>query len=114
MRAWKAFLHYNIHSDRKDFVLKKGRPGDVEIINGLVTLVDAVCIKFEPIALTGSTVPAWVNENVDMDMMQAIFDELWDKGLRPKEYASQGVIDKMAAHLQDMRKIAFKRLGIEP
>jgi len=43
-------------------------------------------------------------------MFQAIFEALWEFGLRPKSRRFEQETDLMKAHLEDMRRIAFKFL----
>jgi hypothetical protein len=42
------------------------------------------------------------------DETQQLFNELWNAGFRPPHYAGSEAIEKQAAHLEDMRRIAFK------
>lgn len=45
---------------------------------------------------------------------QTLMDDLWQAGLRPTEgRGSAGSLRATESHLADMRKIAFKKLGIE-
>lgn len=45
---------------------------------------------------------------------QKLMDDLWDCGLRPSEGSgSAGAMKKTENHLQDMRMIAFHKLGIK-
>ena len=45
---------------------------------------------------------------------QLLMDELWRCGLRPTEgTGSAGAMAAVEKHLADMRKIAFKKLGVE-
>ncbi len=44
---------------------------------------------------------------------QMLMDTLWDCGIRPSEGSgSAGALAAVQKHLEDMRKIAFKYLGI--
>ncbi len=48
------------------------------------------------------------------DEAQELMDELWRCGLRPSEgTGSAGSLAATERHLEDMRKIAMKQLGIE-
>lgn len=48
------------------------------------------------------------------DAAQELMNSLWECGLRPGQGAgSAGQLETMKAHLEDMRKIAFKFLKIE-
>ena len=45
---------------------------------------------------------------------QILMDDLWNAGLRPTEGSgSAGSLRATEKHLEDMRKIAFKNIGIE-
>lgn len=45
---------------------------------------------------------------------QGLMDELWKCGLRPTEsHGSTGQLGAVQAHLNDMRKLAFKAVGVE-
>ena len=56
------------------------------------------------------TSPAMV---LEPNEAQQIMNELWKVGLRPKDgEGSSAQINSMKEHLADMRKIAFKKLGI--
>lgn len=45
---------------------------------------------------------------------QSMMDTLWDCGIRPSEGSgSAGAMAATQKHLDDMRSIAFKKLGIE-
>lgn len=47
------------------------------------------------------------------DQMQAFIDTLWGLGLRPKDRRFEKEIDLQAAHLQDMRRIAFAAMDMD-
>jgi hypothetical protein len=50
---------------------------------------------------------------IGRDEAQVLMDDLWFAGLRPTEgTGSAGALAAVQSHLQDMRKIAFKKLGI--
>lgn len=45
---------------------------------------------------------------------QVLMDDLWSCGLRPTEdKGSAGTLSATEKHLDDMRKIAFKKIGID-
>lgn len=51
--------------------------------------------------------------NIDQTEAQILMDDLWSAGIRPTEGAgSAGSLKATQNHLEDMRKIAFKRLSI--
>lgn len=46
---------------------------------------------------------------------QALIDALWSAGLRPTQgKQSEGAMNAQAAHLSDMRALAFAKLKVEP
>lgn len=50
---------------------------------------------------------------LDMDAAQCLMDDLWNCGLRPTEgTGSAGALKAVENHLQDMRKLLFKKEGI--
>lgn len=50
---------------------------------------------------------------LEIQSAQTLIDELWNCGLRPSEgTGSAGSLAATEKHLTDMRKIAFKKLGI--
>lgn len=52
---------------------------------------------------------------IDIDEAQKLIDELWHCGLRPSEGSgSAGQLASTQRHLEDMRTVAFKKLGINP
>lgn len=51
---------------------------------------------------------------IEKSQAQKFMDDLWDCGLRPSEGSgSAGAMKKTEEHLQDMRMIAFHKLGIK-
>ena len=51
---------------------------------------------------------------INQETGQELMNSLWECGLRPAQAAgSAGQLDTMKAHLEDMRKVAFKFLKIE-
>ena len=50
---------------------------------------------------------------IDTDKAQVLMDDLWNCGLRPTEGSgSAGALRAVEHHLEDMRKIALKKLSI--
>lgn len=50
---------------------------------------------------------------LSIEQAQTLMDDLWNCGLRPTEGAgSAGAMRAVEKHLEDMRKIAFLRLGM--
>lgn len=46
--------------------------------------------------------------------LQSMANALWDAGIKPKQgHGSHGEIQAVRGHLDDMRKIAFHKLGID-
>jgi len=51
---------------------------------------------------------------ISQETAQELINSLWECGLRPAQGAgSAGQLETMKAHLEDMRKIAFKFLKLE-
>ena len=51
---------------------------------------------------------------LEIQAAQTLMDELWKCGLRPSEgTGSAGSLAATEKHLKDMRKITFKKLGID-
>lgn len=51
---------------------------------------------------------------LEVSSAQYLMDTLWECGLRPSEGSgSAGAMLAVESHLSDMRKIAFKKLGIQ-
>lgn len=111
MRDWKTYLRYNPNYDSHDLVIRRGRAGDVAMSNGEMVRIDAASIKLETITMTEPSVPAWVNENVDMQMLQSIMDGLWENGIRPSGYVGTEAVAAMREHISDLRAIALKVTG---
>jgi hypothetical protein len=52
--------------------------------------------------------------SLSVTQAQTLMDDLWNAGLRPTEGSgSAGSLRATESHLNDMRKIAFKKLGVE-
>ena len=52
--------------------------------------------------------------SIGIDEAQTLMDDLWAAGLRPTEGSgSAGSLRATERHLNDMRKIVFKKLGID-
>ena len=80
------------------------------------TIVDVRSLIAKPLEFTdyqpGSVVDPFIR--LEIQTAQQLMDELWQCGLRPTEgTGSAGSLRATEKHLQDMRKIAFKKLGIE-
>lgn len=110
---WKAKFHYDHWNDSIDWVVTKGRPGNMIVSNGVANMVDPSYLKLEILTTPDFKDGKHVNKNVDPQLLQVLMDSLWERGLRPKDYVSQGVIDRMESHLKDMRIIAFSALKIK-
>lgn len=51
--------------------------------------------------------------SIELNEAQMLMNDLWDCGLRPSEgTGSAGAMKAVQNHLEDMRKIVFKKLGI--
>ena len=52
--------------------------------------------------------------SIDHKAAQVLMDDLWSCGIRPTEgRGSAGALTATEKHLNDMRKIAFKQIGIK-
>lgn len=49
---------------------------------------------------------------IEYKAAQALLDSLWSAGLRPKDVGTAGQLGATERHLEDMRKIAFAKLGV--
>jgi hypothetical protein len=48
------------------------------------------------------------------DAAQVLMDDLWNSGIRPTEGAgSAGAMRAAERHIEDLRKIAFKVIGVD-
>ena len=99
-----------------DRVRAKGSPwaGGVEIaafgsLNNGDTRVATV--QWETIADNAEMKPLLV---IRMEQAQVLMDDLWNAGVRPTEGAgSAGAMRAAEKHIADLRRVAFKALGIE-
>lgn len=71
----------------------------------------------------GATEPEPVDERIDPEPLvkfspevaQSLMDQLWENGFRPKAVMTADATNRaQAEHLDDMRTIAFAKLGIDP
>jgi hypothetical protein len=105
-----AILNYD------DKVRAKGSPwaGGVEIaafgrLNNGDTKVATV--QWETITESAEMKPLLV---IRMEQAQVLMDDLWNAGVRPTEGAgSAGAMRAAEHHIADLRRVAFKALGIE-
>lgn len=52
--------------------------------------------------------------DLPMERAQRLMDMLWEAGLRPVAgKQSEGVVSAQSRHLEDMRALAFTKLGVE-
>ena len=59
-------------------------------------------------------VPVDPTFHLGRDEAQTLMDDLWNAGFRPTEgTGSAGSLRATEKHLDDMRRIAFKHLGVE-
>ena len=72
-------------------------------------LMVAKPVEFERVQAGAYLPPALV---LEPDAAQVLMDELWRAGIRPSEIGTAGHLSATQAHLQDMRAIAFHKLGI--
>ena len=60
----------------------------------------------------GFSMPPEPTMRLHDDVAQALVNQLWDMGIRPAQ-AQQGPDSGVQKHLEDMRVIAFHKLGIQ-
>ena len=51
--------------------------------------------------------------SLHLEAAQELMDELWRCGLRPTEVGTAGELAAVRYHLQDMRALAFTRIGVD-
>lgn len=69
-------------------------------------------IQWETIAESAAMKPTLA---IRMDQAQVLMDDLWNAGVRPTDGAgSAGAMRAAERHIQDLRAVAFKALGIAP
>jgi hypothetical protein len=68
-------------------------------------------VQWETIADTAMMKPLLA---IRMEQAQVLMDDLWNAGVRPTEGAgSAGSMRAAQDHIKDLRRVAFKALGIE-
>lgn len=68
-------------------------------------------LQWEPIAENAEMKPLLT---IRMEQAQVLMDDLWNAGVRPTEGAgSAGAMRAAEHHIADLRRVAFKALGIE-
>lgn len=72
-------------------------------------------IKFEERPEEGLIIkPLAVISSRNTEVLQNLFNDLWREGFRPADgTGNAGHLEAIQGHLDDMRKIAFRKLGIE-
>lgn len=71
-------------------------------------------LKFKELAGYDRYLPSESFLDIDINEAQKLMDDLWDCGLRPSEgTGSAGALAATQKHLNDLRKIAFNKLGIK-
>lgn len=68
-------------------------------------------IVFREIDFSSYTIPDPALE-LSTDSAQALFDELYRLGFRPKEEGTAGQVSAMSAHLRDQRELSTRLLGM--
>ena len=72
---------------------------------------DGVCgVITEKKHVQGSSVPPTID--LTYDQAQELMDSLMASGVRPTNAGSLGQVTAMQAHIDDLRAVAFKGLGI--
>jgi hypothetical protein len=106
-----------VNMSRDDKVRAVASPwrGGVEIaafrrLPGGVT--HALCAEWRTCNDTGAPLESLLS--LTMEQAQVLMDDLWDSGVRPTEGAgSAGAMKAAQSHIADLRRVAFKALGIE-
>jgi hypothetical protein len=85
----------------------------LHIAAGSPVLAIAKPIEFEP-HQEGTVAPDRPALSLRQGEAQTLIDSLWSAGLRPTQgKQSEGVTAAQDRHLQDMRALAFAKLGVE-
>lgn len=77
--------------------------------DGRRSVAKPVVIELDEVALSEGRIidPSM---RIDTENAQGIFQQLWDRGYRPKNgESSMAHVEAMKYHLEDMRKLAFKK-----
>lgn len=62
-----------------------------------------------------ASAPSGPSFEISTEQAQVLIDDLWNAGIRPTEgNGSAGAMRAVERHLEDMRKIAFNALVIDP
>lgn len=68
-------------------------------------------VQWESIAECDAMKPTF---SIRMDQAQVLMDDLWNAGIRPTDGSgSAGAMRAAEHHIADLRRVAFKALGIE-
>lgn len=100
------FLTRDVMRNGFSFYLRQRDPGDV------------LTYYAQPIVLKGITEEQQGYEvdpfmTLPKETVQELMNELWRNGFRPDKYeADTGALEQARIHINDLRAIAFKQLGI--
>jgi hypothetical protein len=109
MDGWRARLEYQIHSDGYALFMAR-RDLDGATVVPAITLTR---VQRGPMFELPPAVPIMTSDEGLDSFLQVLMDAAWERGIRPKNYegtASQ--IGAMKDHLNDMRAIVGKQLGV--
>lgn len=110
--TWRANVHYDINTDGLFLIASRDNPtgrsfGAREfLVIDTLKVDDAWKLTPEQLALVRNDVTGCKNSD---SMWSAIFQALWDHGMRPKDHIpDKNALEMMDRHLQDMRALVFK------
>lgn len=86
--------------------------GDVAFVLTKRDAEGRVIAACRPIEFEATDTPRGATFAMQHRAAQALLECLWAAGLRPKDVGSVGQLQATERHLEDMRRIAFKHLGV--
>lgn len=103
---WKAVLETGFHQQDRLFLACKEFNGKTRIAAPL-TLMDIAAGELAQPTMYDSLEAVQDGFPTVRDFMQAVLDEAWAHGLRPKSFEShENELTAVRYHLEDMRKLA--------
>ncbi len=98
----RMFTYLDVLSQEVQFVLSSDVDGGRDVAEPLV-------MKF--IRRGGAVVPTFaIDAEEAREFLRSVMDEAWKLGIRPTDYDND--LGATRKHLEDMRRISFKKLGI--
>lgn len=104
---WEVFIEQEDYARR--MTLRVGR----SLFDGFETFSGAARKKYEPGELADDGGLTSLASDEMRGFLKAIMDEAWRIGVRPSESTADTVIAAKDRHLQDMRALAFHKIGAE-